>query len=76
MKKKKSLKDRILSSLFKHLRNSIIYMTAVAIIFLLIMGSDYSFSLKRASRVSYEMKSTFGKYMKGIKVLDFLAKLF
>jgi len=77
MKKKK---EGIMERLFKHFINQLfkfaIFLIAAVFIFILVLGSEYKFSLKRADRVFKEQISTFQKYAKGIEVLKFMAKVF
>ena len=76
MKKKQGIIERMFHSLIRHLFKLGLFIIGVLFLFTLLLGSEYSFSLRRASIVAKRQKTTFQKYIGGVKVLKYIAKVF
>ena len=74
--KKRTYFQRLRHRLFKQLCKLTLYIIGLIFLFTLVLGSEYSFSLRRASIVYKQQKSSFGKLLKGVEAVKYLAKLF
>ena len=76
MKNKQGIIERMFRSLIGYLAKMGLFVLGVLLIFTLVLGSEYSFSLRRSAIVYKQQKSVFQKYMKGVSALQYLVKLF
>ena len=74
--KKPGIIKRMINALIKKLCILALCIVGVLALFLIILGSEYSFSLKRSAIVYKQQKSMIQKYMGGVKVLKYIVKIF